>query len=159
MRQRCDLKRLWVRCGWETWGGKVWRCSRPKMGWWLAACPGRNPKRASARPPARLHPQPPSATRCVNTCLSYGRRLTNCCSTHGSLTWCAKACNHGSVIFTVAALFTYCSASSSSSRLLTPIPHSLDATNCDGELLTDLTASRGYLSIPCSIRACSQSLR
>jgi hypothetical protein len=48
-------------------GGKVWRCSRPKMG--LVAC--------SLAPPtcARLHPQPPPATRCVNTRLSYGRRL------------------------------------------------------------------------------------
>ena len=125
-----------------------------RWAWWLAACEGRSPKRASARPPARLHPQPPPATRCVNARLLYGRRLSNCYSAHESLTSRVKACSHVSIIFSVAALFTYCSASSP--RLRPPIPYSLDARTYHSELPTDLTASRGYLIIPCFIRACSQ---
>ena len=156
-RQRCDLKEPWVRCGCETWGGEVWRCSRPKMG--LVACSLPRKEPLTRLGPPTCAPAPSTSARNALRQQSFLGRApapTNCRSAHESLILRVKACSHVKIIFSVVAPFTHCSASSSSPQLLIPIPHSLDATICDSELLTDPTASRRYLTIPCLIRAYSQ---
>jgi len=157
MRQRCGLKQPWVRRGSEAWGEKVWRCSRPKMGLVACSLPRKEPQTRLGPPTCALPPST-STRNALRQHSSLGRALasTNCCSAHNPPAWGAKACSNVSIIFSVAALSKYCSASSYSPRLRTPIPHRLDAISCHGELLPDLTASRRHVGIPCPIRACSQ---